>query len=264
MDQKLLAWQIGRNIRFHRNRLGLTQKEVFNSMKCDRRFYQRIEVGKSFATINTLSRISNLFNIPVQELISINKIILDGDEECLLNFDWDMIPQQTESQNPTLRLSPTHSTNLLSQDCGIWYCSKKFQILKVNQTLEKLIGLPAEEIVGKKLSQLVSFKNRELLNVQFDCEALGLSNFYFLSFKSAPHSFPLQVHSIPCFKINGEYLGSLSFIAPIRTKLNFQQTLSTFLEHINMQITSAHNHASKNLSKHPSPITPDTPRAKAI
>lgn len=91
MDHILLARQIGRNIRFHRNRLGLTQKDVFTSMKCDRRFYQRIEVGKSFATLNTLSRISEFFQIPVQELVAINKIILEENEETLMNFDWDSI-----------------------------------------------------------------------------------------------------------------------------------------------------------------------------
>lgn len=210
MNAELLAWQIGRNIRFYRNRFGLTQKEVCALMNCDRRFYQRIEVGKARTTVNTLSRISGIFSTSIHELISINKLIVDN-ENTLLNFDWN---------------------NFGLERIGLWYRNRESVVVKVNHFFAGLVGLEAAEIIGKKTFHFMAVGNRDMSNIQTDCESIGLTNFYFSYFKENTRSFPLQVHPIPCFKINGEYLGSLSFVVPVRSNPNIQQLLMPFIEHL--------------------------------
>lgn len=210
MNAELLAWQIGRNIRFYRNRFGLTQKEVCARMKCDRRFYQRIEVGKARTTVATLNRIADILAVPVHDLMSVNKLVLD-DEASLLIFDWNQVD---------------------TENTAIWYRNQQFEILKVNNSFSDLIGVASEEIIGQKLFQFLSAENRDLSNILTDCESKGLTNFYFSYFKEKDHSFPLQIHPIPCFKINGEYLGNLSFAVPIRSNPKIQQLLIPFIQHL--------------------------------
>lgn len=210
MNAELLAWQIGRNIRYYSNRFGLTQKEVCSRMKCDRRFYQRIEVGKALTTVATLGRVADILSISIHDLMSVNKLILE-DEVSFLNFDW---------------------AQLNSVQTAIWYRNEKFEILKINSYFSELVGIQAEQILGQQIFLFLSTENKDLTNIHADCESQGLTNFYFSYFKEHGHSFPLQIHPIPCFKISGEYLGSLSFAVPIRSNPNVQQLLIPFIEHL--------------------------------
>lgn len=73
MDLNTLALHIGKNIKYFRKKLGLSQSQACQKISCDKRFYQRVEAGKAGLTLRTLLRISLALGMPFQELIKIDE-----------------------------------------------------------------------------------------------------------------------------------------------------------------------------------------------
>jgi transcriptional regulator with XRE-family HTH domain len=61
--------QIGRNIREARVRCGFKQTDVNAGAGLSYRHYQNIEAGRVNVTVETLFRLSQLFNVGVEELV---------------------------------------------------------------------------------------------------------------------------------------------------------------------------------------------------
>lgn len=55
---------------YHRKRLGLTQKQLANYLKCSVQMIRRYESGRMFPNLHRSILLSKLFNIPIEELDS--------------------------------------------------------------------------------------------------------------------------------------------------------------------------------------------------
>lgn len=61
--------KIGGNIKSRRKNLDLTQVQVCELLRCDRRYYQKIEAGQACITIATLQKISLALKTTMADLV---------------------------------------------------------------------------------------------------------------------------------------------------------------------------------------------------
>ncbi len=81
MEFNTLASNIGKNIKYYRKQLGLSQSQACKKVSCDKRFYQRIEAGKAGLTLRTLLKISLALGMPICELFKMDIIESENQSE---------------------------------------------------------------------------------------------------------------------------------------------------------------------------------------
>ena len=65
--------QIGQNIKHYRIERGLTQKQLAEMISCSRNHLQRVETASSKPTVGLLLDLSEVLNVPVEQLMEIRK-----------------------------------------------------------------------------------------------------------------------------------------------------------------------------------------------
>lgn len=61
---------IGRRIKFHRNRLGLTQAQVAEKLEVSAKYISSIERGAANVSLSKLNKIANTLNVDLASLLS--------------------------------------------------------------------------------------------------------------------------------------------------------------------------------------------------
>ena len=61
---------LSKKLRSYRERLGLTQKQIADTLNIDRSTYSYYEIGKSYPTLDTLIKLAQMFKVTIDELLS--------------------------------------------------------------------------------------------------------------------------------------------------------------------------------------------------
>lgn len=79
MDETLIKKLVGKKIKRYRKVLGLTQDSLGEKIDINQRQIALIESGKSFPSLSTLSKLSEIFNCEIQDFFE-NEHLKDENE----------------------------------------------------------------------------------------------------------------------------------------------------------------------------------------
>ncbi|MDD6489237.1 MAG: helix-turn-helix transcriptional regulator [Clostridia bacterium] len=73
--------EIAKNLRYYRNKCGLTQEQTANKLHIDRSTYTYYETGKNFPPLEKIIKLADIFNISYTDLLDdYNKAVLGKEE----------------------------------------------------------------------------------------------------------------------------------------------------------------------------------------
>ena len=180
-----LASLIGENVRFFRQRLGLTQQEAADRAGMGLRQFQNIELGRHNATVATLTGIALAFGVEVQHLVVINRIIVPNGIEDLqrVNLNFDSV--------------------------AIAYGSPSI-MMDASENVRAFTGFSRRAFDGQACSTLVC---KEVMSEPLKKCASGLSLVHRVTYGSPLGPTRAKVWSVPCFTKSGEWVGGVGIIA---------------------------------------------------
>ena len=64
---------LSENLKYYRKKIGLRQQDIANLLNLDRSSYSFYETGKTTPTLDTLIKLTTIFNITLDELVGVEK-----------------------------------------------------------------------------------------------------------------------------------------------------------------------------------------------
>lgn len=119
-----------------------------------------------------------------------------------------------------------YRTLVENQDEGVFIVDAELRIEYLNLAAEAILKRPSSELLGHKLSDLVSAKQRRSLIQQFDLRKQGERSSYELSYL-APNGqkYQLLITATPRFNSNGAFQGSFAVIRDITARKLVEEDL---------------------------------------
>lgn len=119
-----------------------------------------------------------------------------------------------------------YRTLVENQDEGVFIVDAELRIEYLNLAAEAILKHPSSELLGHKLSDLVSAKQRRSLIQQFDLRKQGERSSYELSYL-APNGqkYQLLITATPRFNSNGAFQGSFAVIRDITARKLVEEDL---------------------------------------
>jgi len=171
----------------------------------------RIEITES----DGLGELAGEFNSMADALLARNRQITDTQHE-LENLNRDL-EHRVEARSAQLRDSEQRLDQLVeSTHEGFWFIGLDGKTTDVNPAMCRMLGRPAEEIIGKTIYNFVDANNKKAFHEQIAKRKAGEASAYEIALRRPDGSnIPCLNNATPLFTSEGEMIGSVGIWSDI-------------------------------------------------
>ncbi len=139
----------------------------------------------------------------------------------------DHLEELVEERTRELRQSETHVKKILGTASeGFWFIDNQGKTLEVNEAMCRILGRPAEEILGRSVFDFYDEENRRILKEQLELRNQGRETVYEASpLRPDGAKVPCLLSATPYYNESGEKSGSFALITDITERKRDERAL---------------------------------------